>query len=327
MGGGAYNSGTLFKVTPQGAFTTLHSFCSLANCADGGNPQTGLVSGADGELYGMTAGGGASCCGTIYKMTPAGKLTTLHSFDGTDGFCAPECAPMVQAPDGNFYGVAGGGGTGTAPPGGFAGVFFRITPSGTYAVLYNFCSLANCADGGFPEALVYAGDRNFYGAALNGGNTSDPACPGFGCGTIFKITPEGVLTTLHVFNGATDGWVDQSLAQATNGIFYGADSAGGTGGCTLLAPGCGTIYALSAGLGPFVETLPTLGEVGQAIKILGSNLTGATAVSFNGTAAKFKVVSKSLIEALVPTCAATGFVTVTTPTRTLKSNVRFRVLP
>ena len=87
------------------------------------------------------------------------------------------------------------------------------------------------------------------------------------------------------------------------------------------------MFGISVGLGPFVETLPTLGKVGRAVKILGTDLTGATSVSFNGTAAEFKVVSKSLIETLVPTGATNGFVTVTTPTRTLKSNVKFRVRP
>jgi hypothetical protein len=87
------------------------------------------------------------------------------------------------------------------------------------------------------------------------------------------------------------------------------------------------VFAVSAGLGPFVETLLTSGKVGETIKILGTNLPRATGVSFNGTAAVFKVVSKTLISATVPTGATTGFVTVTTPSGTLKSNVKFRVRP
>ena len=329
VAGGAYSNsmcvsysisvgcGTVYRITPQGAFTTLYNFCSQTNCSDGASPYPALTVGTDGNLYGIAAAGGAKGDGTIFKVTLGGTLTTLHSFIGTDGGCfGIWCqAPLVQDPNGNLYGVTGAGGTG----GGFGGVFFRITPSGAYTALYNFCSLANCTDGDLPSALVYADDRNLYGAALGGGNTTT-ICGSAGCGTLFKITPEGVLTTLHTFDGTADGWVEQNLSQATNGIFYGADSSGGT-------YNDGTIYALSVGLAPFVATLPTLGEVGAPIKILGSNLTGASAVSFNGIAAKFKVVSKSLIEALVPTGATTGFVTVITPTRTLKSNVRFRVLP
>ena len=63
----------------------------------------------------------------------------------------------------------------------------------------------------------------------------------------------------------------------------------------------GTVFSLSVGLGPFVETQPTSGKVGAAVKILGTNLTGATSVTFNGTAAVFKVVSASLITTTVPT--------------------------
>lgn len=112
------------------------------------------------------------------------------------------------------------------------------------------------------------------------------------------------------------------LLQATNGIFYGPTS-GGPG-----ADGNGTIFALSVGLGPFVKTVPTLGKPGKTILILGTDLTGATSVSFNGVAAAFKVRSKTLISATVPTGATTGFVTVTTtPSGTLKSNTRFVVRP
>jgi hypothetical protein len=87
----------------------------------------------------------------------------------------------------------------------------------------------------------------------------------------------------------------------------------------------GTVFSLSVGLGPFVETQPTSGKVGAAVKILGTDLTGATRVTLNGTAAVFKVVSASLITTKVPTGATTGTVEVTTPKGTLKSNVVFRV--
>ena len=87
------------------------------------------------------------------------------------------------------------------------------------------------------------------------------------------------------------------------------------------------MLSISVGLGPFVETLPTSGEVGASIKILGNELTTATSVTFNGTAAVFTVDSKTLISTTVPAGATTGFVTVTGPNATLKSNVKFRVRP
>jgi uncharacterized repeat protein (TIGR03803 family) len=312
--------GTVYKITPQGAFTTLYNFCSQTNCTDGASPYPALTVGADGNLYGLAAVGGANGDGTIFKLTLGGTLTTLHSFDGTDGGCfGIWCqAPLVQDPNGNFYGVTGAGGTGVGAFGN-AGVFFRITPSGAYTLLYDFCSLANCTDGDVPDALVYA-DGNFYGTALAGGNTNTPICGNAGCGTLFKISPEGVLATLHTFGGTTDGFVEQNLTQATSGIFYGADDAGGT-------YNDGTIYALSAGLSPFAETVPTSGKIGETIQILGNDLTEATSVSFNGTPAVFTVDSKTLISATVPAGATAGFVTVTGPNATLKSNVEFQVRP
>jgi uncharacterized repeat protein (TIGR03803 family) len=103
----------------------------------------------------------------------------------------------------------------------------------------------------------------------------------------------------------------------TDGNLYGTTATGGS-------YGRGTVFSLSVGLGPFVETQPTSGKVGTAVKILGTDLTGASRVTFNGTAARFKVISKSEIETNVPSGATTGTVEVKTK-NTLKSNVVFRV--
>jgi len=107
--------------------------------------------------------------------------------------------------------------------------------------------------------------------------------------------------------------------QATNGALYG-ETAGG-------ANGDGALVRLSVGLGPFVETLPSSGKVGAHVEILGSDLTGATSVTFNGIAAEFTAKSATLISATVPVGATSGEVEVVTPTRTLKSNTRFVVRP
>jgi uncharacterized repeat protein (TIGR03803 family) len=143
-----------------------------------------------------------------------------------------------------------------------------------------------------------------------------------GCGTVFRITPSGKLTTLYSFcsqSNCTDGAHPYAgLVQDTNGNLYGTTQAGG-------ASGEGTVFSLSVGLGPFVETQTTSGKVGAAVKILGTNLTGATSVTFSGTAAIFKVVSGSLITTTVPVGATTGEVKVKTPRGSLKSNVVFRV--
>lgn len=113
------------------------------------------------------------------------------------------------------------------------------------------------------------------------------------------------------------------MIQATNGTFYGATYAGGSG--TACSFGCGTVFSLSIGLGPFIETLPNSGQVGAAIRILGTDLTGATSVTFNGTAATFTVISKSEIKTNVPSGATTGTLEVKTAKNTLDSNVLFRV--
>lgn len=110
------------------------------------------------------------------------------------------------------------------------------------------------------------------------------------------------------------------MAQDTNGVFYGTTAHGGT-------DDAGTVFSLSVGLGPFVETRPACGEVGSVVEILGTDLTGATSVSFNGTPAVFETVSSSLITTTVPAGATTGKVEVVTPNGTLSSNVAFRVLP
>jgi len=118
------------------------------------------------------------------------------------------------------------------------------------------------------------------------------------------------------------------LVQGTNGSFYGTAYFGGASGNCSGGPegnGCGTVFSLSVGLGPFVETQPSSGNVQTAVKILGTNLGGATGVTFNGTAATFTVVSSSEINATVPAGATTGAVEVVTPGGTLTSNLNFRV--
>jgi len=221
-------------------------------------------------------------------------------------------AGLVQATNGYFYGTTeyGGSGANCASTGG-CGTVFKIAPSGTLTTLYSFCAQGGCPDGESPGAdLIQATDGNLYGTTNLGGAD--------GVGTIFRITPGGTLTTLYSFTGADENPV-AGLVQATNGEFYGTASVGG-------ASGDGAIFSLSVGLGPFVTTLPTSGDVGSPITILGSDLTGATSVGFNGTPAVFDVVSATEITTTVPSGATTGTVQVVTPSGTLSSNVPFRVL-
>ena len=140
------------------------------------------------------------------------------------------------------------------------------------------------------------------------------------------MTPSGTLTTLHSFDN-TDGRNPNALIQDTSGTLYGTTARGAStiGKYHRCSGVCGTVFSLSVGLSPFVEAQPGSGKVGAAINILGTDLTGATSVTFNGTAAKFTVVSSSAITTTVSTGATTGEVKVVTPGDTLLSNVPFRV--
>jgi uncharacterized repeat protein (TIGR03803 family) len=348
--GGAHDYGTVFEITSGGTLTTLYSFCSKSGCADGTDPSDALIQGTNGNFYGTTFAGGADGRGTVFEITSAGKLTTLASFDNTDG--GYPYGGLVQATNGNFYGATSGGGKysagavfgftsagvtvlhsfegidgyspdaglvqatngdlyGTTEVGGSGrglGTVYQITSGGAFKSLLSFDS----TDGANPYAgVIQATDGNLYGTASAGG--------AHGYGTVFKVpTAGGTPTTLHSFANTDGNEPEGGLVQATNGIFYGTTYEGGK-------YDDGTVFSLAVGLGPFVETNPTSGAVGAAVIILGNNLTGSTSVTFNGTAATFKVVSSTEITTTVPKGATTGLVKVKTPKGTLASNVSFRV--
>jgi uncharacterized repeat protein (TIGR03803 family) len=314
--GGLYGTttSTILKITLAGALITLYNFCPT-NCTQNGPPYpSGLVLGDDGNFYGVTSKGGTNNDGTVFKMTPAGTLTTLHSFDGSDG--ANPAGTLVQGRGGYIYGVTFAGGRGTATECaevGSCGTIFKITTSGSFTTLHNFRG----TDGANPYfGLILATDGNLYGTTgFAGGNSTN-------AGTIFQISPGGRLTALYNFCSQTfclDGVGPRApLLQATNGSFYGTTNQGGT-------QTDGTVFSLSMGLGPFVETIPTSGKVAAQVTILGNALTGTTSVTFNGTTAAFTVVSDTEITATVPTGATTGTVKMTTPGGPLSSNIAFRV--
>jgi uncharacterized repeat protein (TIGR03803 family) len=209
--GGAHAQGTVFKMTPTGTLVTVYNFCSKSNCADGSAPYAGLSLATDGNFYGTTQSGGAGRNGTVFKITPKGALTTLHSFNSRDG--AMPYAALLQATDGNFYGTTESGGAS------LLGTIFKMTPAGTLTTLHSFSS----TDGSSPEApLTQARDGNFYGTTYNGGTE--------GYGTVFKMTPAGKLTTLHIFGDADGRAITAGLVEDAQGNFYGATTLGGRNG-------------------------------------------------------------------------------------------------
>jgi uncharacterized repeat protein (TIGR03803 family) len=223
FGGGASGDGTIFKITPSGTETVLYSFSSVV--LPGTTLQTSnarLIQASDGNFYGMTSGGGAYGNGMIFNLTLSGTETVLYSFAGgtTDG--ATPYGSLIQASDGNFYGMTSGGGAYGL------GTVFKITPSGTESVLHSFAG--GSTDGSSPYGnLIQASDGNFYGMTYGGGANA--------LGTTFKITPSGTETVLHSFaGGLTDGAnPDGSLIQASDGNFYGMTNRGG-------AYGQGTVF-------------------------------------------------------------------------------------
>ena len=288
--GGLYGQGTIFRISSAGLFTTVHHFRYLSS------PVAALVEGRDGNFYGATAAGGP-CCGVIFAISPDGLLTSVHEFDRADG-AHPEAA-LVLANDGKFYG--------TTPAGGASGygTVFRLGAFnvGGFTTVHSFAY----AEGYEPAAgLIQASDGNFYGTTLQEGAS--------GCGTLFRMTPGGAVTVLHNFDCYLEGGTYGRPVQHTNGKLYATN-------------GRGQVFSLDVGLAPFMKTLPTSGVLGAPVTILGANLTGATSVSFNGTAAPFTVVSDTEITTTVPAGATTGKVKVVTPSGTLLSDLNFGVAP
>lgn len=221
--GGLNGGGTVYKITPEGVFSTLYNFCSQPNCTDGDLPFDGVLAGSDGNLYGTTLEGGVNRSGTVFRLTLQGVLTPIYSFC-SQANCADGASPngILQATDGNFYGTTM---TGAASG---RGTIFKLTPQGAFTLLYIFSGSYDINESF--SSLIQGTDGNFYGTTDLGGFSNFPDCRFYGCGTVFKITPKGNFTTLYNFcsrkdcvDGATPYW----LIQAADGSFYGVTGAGG----------------------------------------------------------------------------------------------------
>ncbi len=213
--GGDNDYGTIFRMTPGGALTAAHSFDYFT---DGAGPLDGLCLATNGSFYGTASFGSAAGYGNVFQLDPNGVFTLLYNFtNGVDG--ANPSGSVIQATDGNFYGLTPAGALGF-------GNVYRLSPSGQIANVYSF---KGGTDGYSPAgALVQGTDGNFYGT------TTFNSISGFRFyGTVFRVTPAGALTTLYAFNGiiSTDGLYPQAgLVLANDGCFYGTTFQGGTGG-------------------------------------------------------------------------------------------------
>ncbi len=183
--GGIVGYGVAFRLAPSGQETVLHSFCSSGNCADGSEPSSSLILDENGNLYGTTSiGGSYACnprhgCGVVFEIDPSGNETVLRTFADLAADGAYPAGRLVRNVAGTIYGSTPTGGKGI-----MGGVVFRLDTTGREAVLHNFCSLSDCADGESPNILVRDVEGNAYSTTSQGG---DPSCY---CGTVFEISPK-----------------------------------------------------------------------------------------------------------------------------------------
>jgi len=336
--GGAFDAGgktggTIYKVTSGGVISTLVSFTGTTGANKGAWPTGGLILGADEFLYGTTVYGGSGAgdgLGTVFKVTTTGTLTTLAQLSATSS-SLPD-GGVIEGSDGNFYGIganslyslssaavfteladtdrklgqnpkagliedAPGEFYGTTSAGGYVGDFgtiFKITSAQVYTELTQFDGnpLSGGVEGAYPFAgLINGADGNFYGATTEGGANN--------FGTVFKVTPSGVLSTLAEFTGNTGAkkgsYPHGALCQDTNGDLYGTTMEGG-------ADGLGTIFKITSG-GVFSTVLefdgfngsyPDAGLIKGSGGFFGTTRTGGA--SDLGTA--FMVTSGGVLTAL-----------------------------
>ena len=347
-GGGDAPLGVLFKITPTGTYSVLHTF---VGGSDGAHPTSAPMQASDGNLYGTTRGdgsgstvyryalsgsistiyqfdgtagqiaaaslieavagnlygtavsGGSENCGTIFQMSTAGVVLQTYSFPCGTGGSQP-AAPLIQASDGNFYGTTDTGGLYNK------GTIFRMTPNFQVSILHHFAGGGN--DGNGPSlGLMQATDGNLYGMTTLGGAAN--------MGTIYQVSSAGVYTVLYSFRGRTGKLPLGGLLQHTKGLLWGTASQGG-------ANDLGTVFALDMGLGPFITFVQHSGKVGQTAQILGQGLKGTTSVTFNGVSAtSFFAGADTYLRVVIPSGATTGPVVVTTASGKLSSNVNFVV--
>jgi uncharacterized repeat protein (TIGR03803 family) len=226
--GGAIGVGTVFKISASGAESALYSFAGPL-VGDGANPEGNLIMDSAGNLYGTTSLGGTHTYGTVFKISPGGTESVLHSFSGgpTDG-AYPQKGLVIDSA-GNLYGTTSNGGSN--------GVVFKISADGTESIVHTFTGI----DGGNPRGnLIMDSVGNLYGTTTSGGTATV-----INSGEVFKVSPAGTLSVLHYFTGGitptiTDGGYPRAgLVIDSDGNLYGTTSSGGSNNN-------GTVFKISA---------------------------------------------------------------------------------
>jgi len=258
-------------------FTTLAAFGGT----NGYDAQANLVQAGDGNFYGTTtyggyAGGTNSNYGTLFRITPAGTLTSLFSFGSTNG--SDPSSGLMQAQDGKLYGGSYSGGA-------IGGAVFQMTTNGVFTNLVSF----SFATGWGPlSRLIQAFDGNLYG-------TTSLSFPG--AGTVFRVTTNGSLVSLASFATTNGAKPTGALLQGADGYLYGTTFQGGTNG------GYGTVFkaGTNGGLDSLVSFASTNGATpnGGLVWGLDGNLYGTT--TGGGTAnvgTVFKVTTAGVLSSL-----------------------------
>ncbi len=363
VGNPATGMGSIFRLTPSGAFTDLYDFTGVNGDS---LPLYPPIQASDGNFYGVS-GNDVQVCGNVYRLTSAGVYTNLHTFSGSD--C--HSSNLFQASDGNLYGtlascaLSGSVGcvyristtgvfkeiygfeatTGDNPCTGLiqgkngklygatnlgaannSGDIYTLTTAGAFADLHDFNNStdASCVNNvGPPVNMLQVTDGSFYGV--------NPAYGPDGSGSIYKLTSTNVFSAFLFPNPPIDGDLPSStLIQNTNGLVYGTTASGGGGGDSCPHVCEGTFFSVATNDAPFVRLEPTekAGLVGAHIGIFGQGFSSASVVKFGGVAAKsVTLAGTTYLTAVVPTGAHTGAVTVTTGSTTLTSSQTFKVKP
>ncbi len=222
-----YSCGTVFKLAADGTETVLYFF---QGGSDGDLPADGVIADVSGNLYGTTVFGGSGGAGTVFKLASNGTETILYSFKGGNDGSAPE-AGVIMDKSGNLYGTTATGG----PFGG--GTVYKLNPNGNETVLYAF---RGGSDGSWPHSdLVRDKAGNLYGTTQYGGGTTKchQHIRYLGCGSVFKLAPDGTKTELFAFKWKQGALPTHSLL-LKNSTLYGTTMEGG-------AYNAGTVFSVS----------------------------------------------------------------------------------
>jgi uncharacterized repeat protein (TIGR03803 family) len=311
--GGAYGYGTVFEFTAAGKFKTLHSFCDPNTCDDGYGANV-LVLAANRNIYGLTTAAASGCVwpnegGALFEVTPNDKFSVV----------APVCYQDAEPPTLFAQGVNGALFASTwsfliehsyASSGGF----YALNPQGAVVGGGEFCVDKKCDVSVHPVSAVEAPNGDFWGTwqsgqtlggiykfkeaegfrpafritsnivlTVFGSDGSVYGGDGGGTGSLIKFTPPKNVQIIHFFSPGKGG---TPSVQHTNGDFYGSTGS--------------AIFRLSTGLPPFLQTLPSAGKAGSVVFIKGTEISEATAATFNGISASFVKASPSALKAIVP---------------------------